>query len=130
MIAELGHFALLISLGIAALLAVVPAVGVWRNDPVAMRFGRPAAFMLLAVLFVSYLCLTDRFINHDFSVAYVAGHSHSELPLIYRISAVWGGHEGSLLLWVLMLAGWSAAVAFSTVTCRSMWARWCCRHWA
>ncbi|WP_029890435.1 heme lyase CcmF/NrfE family subunit [Polycyclovorans algicola] len=112
MIAELGHFALLISLGIAALLAVVPAVGVWRNDPVAMRFGRPAAFMLLAVLFVSYLCLTDRFINHDFSVAYVAGHSHSELPLIYRISAVWGGHEGSLLLWVLMLAGWSAAVAF------------------
>ncbi|MEN8665419.1 MAG: heme lyase CcmF/NrfE family subunit, partial [Polycyclovorans sp.] len=71
----------------------------------------PAALVLLAVIFVAYLCLTASFVNHDFSVAYVAGHSHSELPLIYRISAVWGGHEGSLLLWVLMLSGWSAAVA-------------------
>ncbi len=111
MIAELGHFALLIALAVAVLMALVPAYGVWRNDATAMAFARPAALVLLAVIFVAYLCLTASFVNHDFSVAYVAGHSHSELPLIYRISAVWGGHEGSLLLWVLMLSGWSAAVA-------------------
>ncbi|MDP1542118.1 MAG: heme lyase CcmF/NrfE family subunit [Polycyclovorans sp.] len=111
MIAELGHFALLIALAVAVLMALVPAYGVWRTDATAMAFARPAALVLLAVIFVAYLCLTASFVNHDFSVAYVAGHSHSELPLIYRISAVWGGHEGSLLLWVLMLSGWSAAVA-------------------
>jgi cytochrome c-type biogenesis protein CcmF len=111
MIAEVGHFALLIALAVAVLMAVVPALGVWRNDQRAMTFARPAALVLVAVIFVSYLCLTASFVNHDFSVAYVAGHSHSELPLIYRVSAVWGGHEGSLLLWVLMLSGWSAAVA-------------------
>ena len=111
MIAELGHFALLIALAVAVLMALVPAYGVWRNDATAMAFARPAALVLLTVIFVAYLCLTASFVNHDFSVAYVAGHSHSELPLIYRISAVWGGHEGSLLLWVLMLSGWSAAVA-------------------
>jgi cytochrome c-type biogenesis protein CcmF len=109
--AELGHFALLVALVVAILLALVPAWGVWRGDEAAMRFAGPASLVLLAVVLVSYLCLTERFIASDFSIAYVAGHSHSELPLVYRISAVWGGHEGSLLLWVLMLAGWSAAVA-------------------
>src|SRR5690554_5252358 len=111
MVAEVGHFALLIALAVAVLMALVPALGVWRNDRAAMNFARPAALVMLAVLLVSYLCLTASFVNHDFSVEYVANHSHSELPLIYRIAAVWGGHEGSLLLWVLMLSGWSAAVA-------------------
>jgi cytochrome c-type biogenesis protein CcmF len=63
------------------------------------------------VIAVAYACLTTAFVTFDFSVDYVARHSHSELPLAYRISAVWGGHEGSLLLWVLMLTGWTAAVA-------------------
>lgn len=111
MSAEIGHFALVLSLGVALLLMTVPLYGVWRGDVAAMRFARTGALIKLAVIGVAYICLTERFIVGDFSVSYVAGHSHSELPLMYRISAVWGGHEGSLLLWVLMLSGWTAAVA-------------------
>ncbi len=111
MIAELGHFALLLALGVAVLLGVIPMLGVWRQDHAAMRFAGTASRVQLALVVVSYLCLTMLFVQGDFSVTYVAQNSHSELPLAYRISAVWGGHEGSLLLWILMLAGWTGAVA-------------------
>jgi cytochrome c-type biogenesis protein CcmF len=111
MAAELGHFALLVALGVSVLLAVLPLVGVWRGDSAALAFARPAALVQWGVIAVAYACLTTAFVTFDFSVDYVARHSHSELPLAYRISAVWGGHEGSLLLWVLMLTGWTAAVA-------------------
>lgn len=111
MSAELGHFALLLTLAVAVLMALLPAYGVWRGDTVAMRFGRTAALVQFGLVTLAYVCLTTLFVVGDFSVAYVASNSHSELPLAYRISAVWGAHEGSLLLWVLMLAGWTAAVA-------------------
>ena len=111
MIAEIGHFALLLALGVSLLLAVVPLIGAWRHDLKAMRFAGTAALVQLALVVVAYACLTTLFVQGDFSVTYVAQNSHSELPLAYRISAVWGGHEGSLLLWILMLAGWTAAVA-------------------
>ena len=111
MSAELGHFTLLLALAVAVLMALLPAYGVWRGDAVAMRFGRTAALVQFGLVTLAYACLTTLFVVGDFSVAYVASNSHSELPLAYRISAVWGAHEGSLLLWVLMLAGWTAAVA-------------------
>lgn len=111
MIAELGHFALIAALGVAILQTVVPAFGLWRGDRRAQDAAMSAAQAQFFLVLVSYLCLTWAFVQKDWSVAYVAANSHSELPLMYRISAVWGAHEGSLLLWVLMLAGWTVAVS-------------------
>jgi cytochrome c-type biogenesis protein CcmF len=111
MIPELGYFALILALGVAILQAAVPAYGWIRGDAAAMASARLAAFAQFALVFTAYLCLTLAFVQNDFSVAYVASHSHTELPLMYRLSAVWGAHEGSLLLWMLMLSGWTLAVA-------------------
>ncbi|MFP5358441.1 MAG: cytochrome c biogenesis protein CcsA, partial [Gammaproteobacteria bacterium] len=111
MIAELGHFALILALGVAILQALLPSWGLWRGDARAVAIAPVAAQAQFAMVAVAYACLTWAFISFDWSVAYVAGHSHSELPLAYRISAVWGAHEGSLLLWMLMLSGWTLAVA-------------------
>ncbi|MGF1548547.1 MAG: heme lyase CcmF/NrfE family subunit [Thiotrichales bacterium] len=111
MLPELGLFALIIALGIAVVQSAVPLVGAQMNLPNWIAVARPAAYALFAFVGISYAILTYSFIANDFSVAYVAHHSNSLLPLMYRISGVWGGHEGSLLLWMLILAGWSAAVA-------------------
>jgi len=111
MIVELGHFALIAALGIALIQTLVPAWGVWKRDPRAMNLAAAAAQAQFAMIVVAYLCLSWAFMQNDFSVAYVAANSHSELPLIYRLSAVWGAHEGSLLLWMLMLGGWTFAVS-------------------
>ena len=101
---------LVVTLGVAVLQFLVPSWGVWKRDARAMAVGQSAAQVQLALVFLSYLCLTWAFVQKDFSVVYVADNSHSKLPLIYRISAVWGAHEGSLLLWGLMLSGWTLAV--------------------
>jgi len=111
MIPEIGHFALILALGVALVQTVVPVVGAARGYGNWIAVARPATCAQLVMVVIAYACLTYAFITHDFSVAYVANNSHLELPLIYRISAVWGGHEGSLLLWLLMLSGWSGAVA-------------------
>lgn len=111
MIPELGHFALMLSLFVALALGIVPLVGAQRNQLQWMAFARPASWLALLLIAFSYGCLTWAFYSNDFSVHYVASHSNTLLPTMYRLSAVWGGHEGSLLLWVLMLAGWTAAVA-------------------
>ena len=111
MIPELGHFALIAALGVALLQALVPAYGLWRRDARAQAFAASAAQTQFLLALLSYLCLTWCFIEKDWSVDYVAANAHSALPLIYRISAVWGAHEGSLLLWVLILAGWTCAVS-------------------
>jgi len=111
MIPEVGHFALILALGVALIQTVVPIAGAARGYGNWTAVARPAAFAQLLMVSVAYACLTYAFITHDFSVAYVANNSHVELPLVYRISAVWGGHEGSLLLWLLMLSGWGGAVA-------------------
>jgi cytochrome c-type biogenesis protein CcmF len=108
---ELGHFALWLATGLALVLGVVPLVGAQRARADWMALARPGALLLFVVVGLSFLSLTTAFVNNDFSVLYVAQHSNSALPLMYRISGVWGGHEGSLLLWVLMLVGWMAAVA-------------------
>ncbi|WP_018608453.1 heme lyase CcmF/NrfE family subunit [Uliginosibacterium gangwonense] len=113
MIPELGHFALILTLLVATVLGILPLLGAQRNDAALMALARPAARLLFMLVLVSFGCLTWAFVANDFSVTYVASHSHSQLPLVYRITAVWGSHEGSLLLWGLMLTGWTAAVSFS-----------------
>ncbi|MGE0483621.1 MAG: heme lyase CcmF/NrfE family subunit [Gammaproteobacteria bacterium] len=111
MIVELGHFALVLALAVALLQAVVPLVGAARGDLAWMTFARGAARLQCGCVALAFIALTWAFIDNDFSVAYVAANSNSALPLAYRISAVWGAHEGSLLLWVLLLAVWTAAVS-------------------
>ncbi len=114
MIPELGHFALAVALAIAVLQAVVPLVGAQRGNVLWMSLARPAARAQLVFLALAFAALSHAFITNDFSVAYVAANSNSALPLAFRISALWGAHEGSLLLWVLLLAVWSCAVSFAS----------------
>lgn len=111
MIPEIGHLALWLSLGLSLVLGTVPLVGASRGRADWMVLARPAVVGVFALVLFAYLCLTASFVQNDFSVLYVASNSNSALPLHYRIAAVWGGHEGSLLLWVLMLCGWMLAVA-------------------
>ncbi len=111
MIPELGHFSLILALSVGLLLSTLPLIGAHRGITTWTAFARPAALAQFALISFSYFCLTWAFLNNDFSVSYVVNHSNSELPLIYKISGVWGGHEGSLLLWILILSGWTSAVA-------------------
>ena len=114
MIPEIGQFALIIALSIAVIQALVPLAGASLGVQRWIALARPAALGQLLFVGLSYACLTWAFLSHDFSVLYVAKNSNSALPLIYRISGVWGSHEGSLLLWALVLALWTGAVAVFT----------------
>ena len=111
MIAEVGHFALWLAVGVTLVLGTVPLLGAQRGRGDWMALARPATHVLLGLIIVAYGCLMVSFIKNDFSVLNVASHSNSHLPLMYRIAASWGSHEGSLLLWLLMQAGWAWAVA-------------------
>ncbi len=113
MIPELGHFSLILALVLAAVLGVLPMWGAARGDAALMAVARPAARLQFVLVAVAFVALSWAFAMNDFSVAYVAQHSNTRLPLVYRLTAVWGSHEGSLLLWGLMLTGWTAAVSFS-----------------
>ncbi|WP_287368828.1 heme lyase CcmF/NrfE family subunit [Thauera sp.] len=110
MIPELGHFALVLALVLALVQAVVPMVGASRNRFALMAVGRPAAQGQFFFILVSYVCLTWAFIQSDFSVQLAASNSHSATPLMYKITGVWGNHEGSLLLWAMSLSLWTVAV--------------------
>lgn len=111
MIVELGHFALILAFAVACVQMIVPLVGTQTGDARLMRTAVPAAVVQLALLAVSFAALTYAYVVSDFSVLNVYQNSHSAKPLIYRISGVWGNHEGSMLLWVLTLALFGAAVA-------------------
>ena len=111
MIPELGHFALVVALCVALFQFVVPLIGALRQDQALIAVARPAAWTQFLLLLFSFICLSHAFLNNDFSVQYVAMHSNSQLPQWFKFSAVWGGHEGSLLLWALILSIWGAAVA-------------------
>ncbi len=111
MIPELGQFALILALSLAICQSVLPLVGAHRNDAVMMGVARTAATGHFLFAAIAFACLTWAFVSDDFSVLYVANHSQLSLPTIYKISAVWGAHEGSLLLWILLLAAWTLAVA-------------------
>jgi cytochrome c-type biogenesis protein CcmF len=111
MLPELGHIALILALGVALLQVGLPLYGLRAGDARAVAAARSGAMTQFGLVLLAYVCLSLSFVHNDFSVAYVAANSHSQLPLMYRLSAVWGAHEGSLLLWVLLLAGWTLAVA-------------------
>lgn len=111
MIVEIGHFALIVSLGLAILLSLLPLVGASKNNTMLMNTARPLAWGMFSLLLVSFSILLWAFYVNDFTVQYVASNSNSQLPWYYRLTAVWGAHEGSLLLWVLIQAGWTVAVA-------------------
>ena len=111
MIPELGHFALILALLTALVLAVAPFAGAMRGDPRWMAVAPSAAAGLFVFHLLAFACLAWAFAANDFSVLYVATNSNSLLPPHFRIAAVWGAHEGSLLLWSLILSGWTLAVA-------------------
>lgn len=111
MISELGHFALILAFLIALMQVIVPAVGVIFSWPAWMKFATPAALTQFILTSVSFGALTQAFVQSDFSVALVVNNSHSAKPLLYKLTGVWGNHEGSMLLWVLVLSLFSALIA-------------------
>ena len=112
MIPEIGHFALILALSLAVCQGVIPLLGAYRNDAAMMAVGRTAANGQLFFVAFAFGALVWAFVQSDFSVLYVANHSQLSLPTIYKISAVWGAHEGSLLMWILILALWTVAVSY------------------
>ena len=111
MIVEIGHFALILAACVALLQGVMPLTGTATNNLRWQLLARPAAITQFLLLALAYGVLTHGALSDDFSIKYIAGHSNSLLPIQYKVASVWGGHEGSLLLWVLMLSGWTVAVA-------------------
>ena len=111
MIAEFGHYALVLALALALVQASVPIVGVRKNDPVLMAVAGPTAIAQLFFIAIAFGALTICYVRSDFSVVNVFENSHSAKPLIYKISGVWGNHEGSMLLWVLILSLFGALVS-------------------
>ena len=114
MIPELGQFALILALCLAVVQATIPLIGSLNGTPSWVAAARPLAYGQFVFLSLAFAALVHAFLNNDFSVLYVAQHGNTELPTIYKISAVWGAHEGSLLLWVLILSSWTVAVALFT----------------
>lgn len=107
MIFIFGEIFLLFALLFSFLQSIVPLFGYLRNNPYALAFARPCAFGQFIFVMGAYLLLTIAFINSDFSIAYVAANSHPSLPFLYRLTALWGAHEGSILLWIVILSLWT-----------------------
>ena len=111
MIGEIGHFCLIVALMLALAQGILPLVGAQKGRAAWMAVAQPAAQGQFLFVAIAYVLLTTAFVNNDFSMLVVAQHSNSQLPTPYRIAAVWGGHEGSMLMWVLMLCLWGVAVS-------------------
>ncbi len=111
MMPELGNFLLCLALGISLLLSVYPQWGAVRQDVRLMALGRPLSWALFISVTAAFLILVYAFVVNDFTIMYVASNSNAELPVWYRVAATWGAHEGSLLLWVLLMSAWTFAVA-------------------
>ncbi|MGI8526241.1 MAG: heme lyase CcmF/NrfE family subunit [Pseudolabrys sp.] len=111
MIPELGHYALVLALALALVQSVAPLIGAWRRDDALMRLGNSTAVMQFGFVTLSFAALTACYVTSDFSVANVYENSHSLMPLIYKFTSTWGNHEGSMLLWVLILSLYGALVA-------------------
>ena len=114
MIAELGNYGLALALALSIFLAILPLVGAEKGNAKLMALGRPLTWAMFLALSLSFGSLFYLFAVNDFSVQYVVNNSNSTLPLQYRLSAVWGSHEGSLLLWIWLLALWAVGVATFT----------------
>ena len=111
MIYELGHFALILALSMALAQSVMPLIGAHKGKAAWMALARPSARGQFIFVAIAYACLTHAFVTDDFSVLLAARHSNTALPLVYKLTAVWGNHEGSILLWSLILSGWTLAVS-------------------
>lgn len=111
MVPELGNFALILAFGLSILLGVIPMIGAARGNLIWMGLARPLTAGVFVFLSISLFVLGYSFVTDDFSVQFVANHSNTMLPIYYKITAVWGGHEGSFLFWTWMLGGWMLAVA-------------------
>src|SRR5438046_6766503 len=111
MIAEIGHYALVLALGLALIQGSVPITGVRLRDPVLAGTAQPLALAQFIFVSLSFAALTACYVASDFSVFNVLENSHSQMPLSYKFTSVWGNHEGSMLLWVLILALFGALVA-------------------
>src|SRR2546428_9496505 len=114
MVPEIGQFALILALMLAVTQATLPQIGAARGIPQFIALARPAAQAQFIFVATAFCCLAYSFITNDFSVLNVATNSNSQLPLHYRLAATWGSHEGSLLLWTLMLGLWTLAVTLFT----------------
>jgi len=111
MVPEYGHLALIIAFVLSLILSIVPMLGTFTGRVLWMNAGRPLASGVFVFTFTAFLVLVYCFLQDDFTVKYVASHSNTLLPDFYKVTALWGGHEGSVLLWALVLAGWIIAVA-------------------
>ena len=111
MTAELGHFALILALAVAIVQASLPLIGAERGDAAWMALARPTAMTQFALVAIAFGCLTHLYVTSDFSVVNVVRNSNTAMPMLYKVSGVWGNHEGSLLLWVTILAIFGGAVA-------------------
>ena len=111
MIPEIGNFSLMLALVLSLVIGVLPIVGSLNGNQRLMAVAKPAVFGQMACIVIAFICLAYSFVTFDFSVKFVSQHSNLVLPLQFRLAAVWGGHEGSLLLWMLWLGGWTTAVA-------------------
>ena len=111
MIAELGHYALMLALGLALIQGTMPLVGARSNDAVLMRMATPAALAQFFFVALSFAALAVCYVTSDFSVLNVYENSNSAMPLIYRLTSIWGNHEGSMMLWVFILTFFGALVA-------------------
>ncbi len=111
MIPELGHYALMLALGVALIQSTMPIVGARTNDPVLMSMAAPAALVQFVLIAIAFLALAECYVASDFSVLNVYENSNTAMPLIYRLTSIWGNHEGSMMLWVSILAFFGALVA-------------------
>ncbi len=111
MIPELGHYALMLALGVALIQSTMPIVGARTNDPVLMSMAAPAALVQFVLIAIAFLALAECYVASDFSVLNVYENSNTAMPLIYRLTSIWGNHEGSMMLWVSILVFFGALVA-------------------
>ena len=111
MLIEIGHFALVLALIFSILLVVLPSIGIYQNKSSLAQLSKPLVWGQCFWITIAFLVLMNAFLTNDFSVKYVAENSNTQLPILYKASAVWGAHEGSLLLWVFVLSLWSIAVS-------------------
>ena len=116
MIPEIGHFSLILAFCFAIVQGTLPLVGVWKNNSALANLAVPAARTQFLFIAIAFLSLEYAFYTNDFSVLYVASTSNSQLPLMYKLAALWGGHEGSMLLWVSILGLWTMAVTLFAKT--------------
>ena len=112
MLAELGQFTLALGMVCSLLLAFVPLYGAYKNNQTLERLAQPFSYLQFIFITISFLILVTLFVIQDFSVTYVWQHSNQILPVRYRISATWGAHEGSMLMWLMVQAIWTGAVAW------------------